>query len=64
MFLKTTTVVLVPIVGHHPGAWEHVAFVPDPLPDATPSLRSDSVRRRGDYRYFPIGPEITAGLGR
>ena len=64
MFLKTTTGVLVPIIGHHPGAWEHVAFVPDPLPDATPSLRSGSVRRRGDYRCFPIGPEITAGSGR
>jgi len=44
MFLKTTTGVLVPIFGHHPrlGAWEHVAFVPDPLPDATPSLTAQT----------------------
>lgn len=39
-FLNTTTGVLVPTHGHHPrfGAWEHVAFVPHPLPDVTPAL--------------------------
>lgn len=46
----------------HPrlGARDHVAFAPD----ATLSLRSGSVRRRGDYARFPIGPKITAGSGR
>lgn len=40
MFLDSPTGVLVPIDGHDPrfGAWEHVAFVPHPLPATTPQL--------------------------
>lgn len=39
-FEKTTTGVLVPISGHDPrfGSWEHVAYVPHPLPYQTPPL--------------------------
>ena len=39
-FADSPTGTLVPIHGHDPrsGPWEHVAFVPDPLPAATPQL--------------------------
>jgi len=39
-FSNSTTGVLVPIQGHDPrfGAWEHVAYVPHPLPLQTPVL--------------------------
>jgi Fic family protein len=40
MFNNSPTGVLVPIQGHAPrfGPWEHVAFVPHPLPQETPHL--------------------------
>lgn len=39
-FQNSSSGMLVPIHGHDPrfGAWEHVAFVPYPLSDATPQL--------------------------
>lgn len=39
-FTGSPTGVLVPISGHDPrfGLWEHVAYVPHPLPDETPAL--------------------------
>lgn len=39
-FQKSPTGVLVPISGHDPrfGGWEHVAYVPHPLPGGTPQL--------------------------
>lgn len=40
LFLNSPTGRLVPIVGTDPrfGAWEHVAYVPEPLGDQTPAL--------------------------
>ncbi len=39
-FHSSPTGRLVPISGHDPrfGAWKHVAFVPEPLPEGTPTL--------------------------
>ncbi|MBW3648225.1 MAG: Fic family protein, partial [Actinobacteria bacterium] len=39
-FADSPTGILIPIQGTHPrfGPWEHVAFVPSPLPLETPTL--------------------------
>lgn len=44
MFVKDAPGVLVPITGTDPyrGAWEHRAFVPDPLPDSMPGLQPET----------------------
>lgn len=40
MFTDAATGALLPITGHDPrfGAWQHVAFMPRPLPDETPAV--------------------------
>lgn len=52
MFLASATGTLVPISGTDPrlGPWEHVAFVPYPLPIMTPSLTASTFNAVGNAR--------------
>lgn len=57
-FVNSPTGFLVPISGQDPrfGPWEHVAYIPHPLPDSTPALSVATFNR------VASAPEVLAVL--
>ena len=62
LFQKAPFGTLVPISGSHPGggAWEHWAFLPNPLADDSPELSGRAYRHVGDARAALAALDSTA----
>lgn len=62
LFQKAPFGKIVPISGSLPGggAWEHWAFLPDPLPDDSPELSGRAYRQVGDARAALAALDSTA----